>query len=118
MTIVTINELAEFALIFLWLMFFPRSGGHHNNMTAVIWRCIRLYYGSYRQPSVFKKPWLYSVSVFTGIAKVFVLWYKIDVFGLLLNELAEIWPMPPLDDEYQAIKDKSLSALSLAHRCK
>lgn len=52
-----------------------------------------------------------------GIAKVGVLWYKKDVFKRLLNELAEIWPVQPLDTEFQEIKDKSLTALRIAHRC-
>ncbi|XP_053600219.1 odorant receptor 85c-like [Plodia interpunctella] len=51
-----------------------------------------------------------------SIAKVFVLWYKKDVFKQLMNELATIWPAPPLDDEHQLIKDKSLTALGIAHR--
>lgn len=53
----------------------------------------------------------------SGIAKVFVLWYKKDVFSQLLNELAEIWPMPPLDEEAQIIKNKSLDALRITHHC-
>ncbi|XP_075979011.1 odorant receptor 4-like [Anticarsia gemmatalis] len=56
----------------------------------------------------FKKP--------ESIAKVFVLWYKKDVFSELLNELAGIWPMPPLDEEAQIIKNKSLDALRITHR--
>ena len=55
---------------------------------------------------------------FLGIAKVFVLWYKKDVFRQLLNELAGIWPMPPLEEEAQIIKNKSLAALRITHRCK
>nr|ARO70237.1 Odorant Receptor 25 [Dendrolimus punctatus] len=51
-----------------------------------------------------------------SIAKVFSLWYKKDVFGQLLDELATIWPVPPLDDESQIIKRKSLDALRFAHR--
>lgn len=53
----------------------------------------------------------------TGITKVIVLWYKRDVFTKLLHELAEIWPLAPLNEKDQAIKDKSLSALRMAHRC-
>lgn len=51
-----------------------------------------------------------------GIAKVFVLWWKKDVFGELIKELAGIWPVPPLDEEAQTIKNKSLSALRMAHQ--
>nr|QPX50372.1 odorant receptor [Helicoverpa armigera] len=51
-----------------------------------------------------------------SIAKVFVLWYKKDVFRQLLNELAGIWPMPPLEEEAQTIKNKSLAALRITHR--
>lgn len=29
-----------------------------------------------------------------------------------------IWPVPPLDDESQDIKVKSLAALRIAHQCK
>lgn len=53
-----------------------------------------------------------------GIAKVFVLLYKKDVFSSLIEELATIWPVPPLDNDAQAIKDKSLAALRIAHQCK
>ncbi|KPI93246.1 hypothetical protein RR46_10506 [Papilio xuthus] len=51
-----------------------------------------------------------------SITKVFVLWYKKDVFGQLLNELADIWPMSPLEEDAQNIKNKSLSALRIAHQ--
>ncbi|XP_014357814.2 odorant receptor 4-like [Papilio machaon] len=51
-----------------------------------------------------------------SIAKVFVLWYKKDVFGQLLDELADIWPMSPLEKEAQNIKNKSLSGLRIAHQ--
>ncbi|XP_026323287.1 odorant receptor 4-like [Hyposmocoma kahamanoa] len=51
-----------------------------------------------------------------GIAKVFVLWYKKDVFRSLIEELATIWPVPPLDNDAQAIKDKSIDALRIAHQ--
>ncbi|XP_013195433.2 odorant receptor 4 isoform X1 [Amyelois transitella] len=51
-----------------------------------------------------------------SISKVFVLWYKMDVFKQLMGELATIWPAPPLDPEHQLIKDNSLSALRIAHR--
>nr|UVB79111.1 odorant receptor 12 [Heortia vitessoides] len=51
-----------------------------------------------------------------SIAKVFVLWYKKNVFKQLINELASIWPVPPLVDEAQLIKDRSLNALRIAHR--
>ncbi|CAK1599678.1 unnamed protein product [Parnassius mnemosyne] len=51
-----------------------------------------------------------------SIAKVFVLWYKKDVFGQLLRELADIWPTPPLDEDAQNIKNQSLTALRIAHR--
>ncbi|XP_022826861.1 odorant receptor 85c-like [Spodoptera litura] len=51
-----------------------------------------------------------------SIAKVFVLWYKKDVFRQLLNELAGIWPMPPLEEEALIIKNKSLAALRITHR--
>ncbi|XP_072935057.1 odorant receptor 4-like [Epargyreus clarus] len=51
-----------------------------------------------------------------SIAKVFVLWYKKNVFGQLLEELSGIWPMPPLNEDAQAIKDKSLAALRIGHQ--
>ncbi|KAG6447599.1 odorant receptor 85c [Manduca sexta] len=51
-----------------------------------------------------------------SIAKVFALWYKKDVFSQLLRELVGIWPTPPLEDEAQAIKDKSLDALRITHK--
>lgn len=56
--------------------------------------------------------------MFVGIAKVFVLWYKNTVFGDLIDELAGIWPMPPLDENASIIKEKSLAALRVSHRCK
>lgn len=49
---------------------------------------------------------------------MFVLSYKKDVFGSLIEELATIWPVPPLDDDAQTIKDKSIAALKIAHQCK
>lgn len=61
---------------------------------------------------------IYFVFHFTGIAKVFVLWYKKDVFKQLLQELAGIWPVPPLEEEAQSIKNKSIDALRITHRCK
>nr|ALS03874.1 odorant receptor 3 [Ectropis obliqua] len=51
-----------------------------------------------------------------SIAKVSVLWYKKHVFIKLLNELAEIWPLDPLNQEDKTIKDNSLGALRMAHR--
>ncbi|XP_045451674.1 odorant receptor 85c-like [Melitaea cinxia] len=51
-----------------------------------------------------------------SIAKVFVLWYKNTVFGELIDELAGIWPMPPLDENASIIKEKSLAALRVSHR--
>nr|QLI62054.1 odorant receptor 11 [Streltzoviella insularis] len=51
-----------------------------------------------------------------SIAKMSVLWYKKEKFGELLQELAGIWPMPPLDKAAQTIKSNSLSALRMAHR--
>ncbi|XP_049888049.1 odorant receptor 85c-like [Pectinophora gossypiella] len=51
-----------------------------------------------------------------SIAKVFVLWYKKDVFSQLIKELAVIWPVPPLDEDAQLIKNKSLAALSITQR--
>ncbi|CAB3237138.1 unnamed protein product [Arctia plantaginis] len=51
-----------------------------------------------------------------SIAKVFVLWYKKDVFKQLLQELAGIWPVPPLEEEAQTIKNKSIDALRITHR--
>lgn len=54
----------------------------------------------------------------TGIAKVFVLLYKKDVFKQLIHELAGIWPMPPMDEDATVIKNNSLTALRIAHRCK
>lgn len=47
-----------------------------------------------------------------------MLWYKKNIFGQLLSELADIWPMPPLNEDAQSIKNKSLTALRIAHRCK
>ncbi|CAH0722468.1 unnamed protein product, partial [Brenthis ino] len=51
-----------------------------------------------------------------SIAKVFVLWYKNTVFAELIDELAGIWPMPPLDEDALAIKQKSLTASRISHR--
>nr|QRF70981.1 odorant receptor [Semiothisa cinerearia] len=51
-----------------------------------------------------------------SIAKVFVLWYKKDIFTKLLDELAEIWPLEPLNEDDQDIKNNSLNALRIAHR--
>nr|QEE82745.1 odorant receptor 27 [Conogethes pinicolalis] len=51
-----------------------------------------------------------------SIAKVFVLWYKKDVFKQLIYELAGIWPMPPMAEEATMIKNDSLAALRMAHR--
>ncbi|XP_026484409.1 odorant receptor 4-like [Vanessa tameamea] len=51
-----------------------------------------------------------------SIAKVFVLWYKNTVFGELIEKLAGIWPMPPLDDDASQNKEKSLTALRVSHR--
>ncbi|XP_050359076.1 odorant receptor 4-like isoform X2 [Nymphalis io] len=51
-----------------------------------------------------------------SIAKVFVLWYKNTVFGELIEKLAGIWPMPPLDDDALQNKEKSLMALRVSHR--
>lgn len=55
---------------------------------------------------------------FEGIAKVFVLWYKNKVFGELIDELASIWPMPPIDEDALIVKKKSVAALRISHRCK
>ncbi|KAJ2946490.1 hypothetical protein O0L34_g12538 [Tuta absoluta] len=52
-----------------------------------------------------------------SIAKVFVLWYKKDVFAQLIQELVEIWPVSPLGDEAQMIKSKSLTALRITSSC-
>jgi hypothetical protein len=49
---------------------------------------------------------------------MFVLWYKKDVFKRLIKELAEIWPMPPMDEKALLIKNKTLIGLRLVHRCK
>lgn len=53
-----------------------------------------------------------------GIAKASVLWYKKDVFSQQIKELVGFWPIPPLDEEAQAIKDRSLAALRMAQKCK
>ncbi|CAH2267138.1 jg2876 [Pararge aegeria aegeria] len=53
-----------------------------------------------------------------SVAKIFAFWYKKSVFGELVDELAGIWPMPPLSDDAQEFKDKSLTALRISHRCK
>ncbi|XP_034840986.1 odorant receptor 4-like [Maniola hyperantus] len=51
-----------------------------------------------------------------SIAKIFAFWYKKSVFGELVDELAEIWPMPPLCEDAENFKQKSLSALRISHR--
>ncbi|XP_073958621.1 odorant receptor 4-like [Choristoneura fumiferana] len=51
-----------------------------------------------------------------SIAKVFALWYKKDIFAEHLQELSGIWPMPPLDENAQRIKETSITALRLVHR--
>ncbi|XP_039745367.1 odorant receptor 4-like [Pararge aegeria] len=51
-----------------------------------------------------------------SVAKIFAFWYKKSVFGELVDELAGIWPMPPLSDDAQEFKDKSLTALRISHR--
>nr|XP_032519041.1 odorant receptor 4-like [Danaus plexippus plexippus] len=51
-----------------------------------------------------------------SIAKVFVLWYKNKVFGELIDELASIWPMPPIDEDALIVKKKSIAALRISHR--
>ncbi|CAH0405882.1 unnamed protein product [Chilo suppressalis] len=51
-----------------------------------------------------------------SITKLFVLWYKKNVFKQLIFELAGIWPLPPLDDDGQSTKNKSLAALRMTHR--
>ncbi|CAG9575675.1 unnamed protein product [Danaus chrysippus] len=51
-----------------------------------------------------------------SIAKVFVLWYKNKVFGELIDELASIWPMPPIDEDALIIKKKSVTSLRISHR--
>nr|AII01099.1 odorant receptor [Dendrolimus kikuchii] len=51
-----------------------------------------------------------------SISKVFALSYKRLVFAQLIDELATIWPMPPLDEESENIKRKRLAGLRLAHR--
>ncbi|XP_048481552.1 uncharacterized protein LOC105398380 isoform X1 [Plutella xylostella] len=48
--------------------------------------------------------------------KLWSVWYKKDVFEQRIADLVDIWPVPPLAPELQAIKDKSLLALRIAHR--
>ncbi|KAJ2946491.1 hypothetical protein O0L34_g12538 [Tuta absoluta] len=44
-------------------------------------------------------------------SKVFALWYKKDVFGKLIQELATIWPVSSQNKIEQEIKNNSLAAL-------
>ncbi|XP_041974143.1 odorant receptor 4-like [Aricia agestis] len=50
-----------------------------------------------------------------SIFKMSVMWYQKDVFNRLIEELSSIWPMPPMNEESQRIKEKSLSALRVRH---
>lgn len=54
----------------------------------------------------------------TAISKALALYYKRLVLGQLIDELAVIWPMPPLDIEAENLKRKKLARLYVAHICK
>lgn len=55
---------------------------------------------------------------FIGLCKLLTLWFKRNTFRQLIEELADIWPVTPENQEEEDIKQESLKELRLGQFCK